>query len=67
MNARDAINVAGNTHNMCILQYKIKGGALKHRPVQQQLADKWAVRCVESPNVEYVSIIDRDDLRALLM
>jgi hypothetical protein len=67
MTARDAIYVAGNTHNMCILQYKIKGGALKHRPVQQQLADKWAVRCIENPTIEYVSIIDRDELRSMLM
>jgi hypothetical protein len=67
MTARDAIYTATNTHNTVILQYKLKGGKLKHRPVAQHMAHKWTTRCAENPNVEYCSIIDRDELASFVM
>lgn len=67
MTAQDALLVAGADCNTVVLQYKIHGQRIQHRPVPAQWAQQWSDRLAKMPHVEWHSIIDHDELRALWM
>jgi hypothetical protein len=52
--------------NTVVLQYKFKNGAIHHRDVSQDHVHAWTVRLANCKDIEYCSVIDKYELRALL-
>lgn len=66
MTVQDAINRAITMPNTVVLQYKFKNGAIHHRDVSQDHVHAWTVRLANCKDIEYCSVIDKYELRALL-